>query len=99
MLQLLRFQGDTFVLSQISVHIYSTLFFAGFFSFYCLGVCVLTTGEELWSDGGNELALEGLWIRALCVFDRNVPFFDPTQQPQKVAVTQQKRCLEVPRDV
>lgn len=85
-LQHLRFQGDIFVPRQISVYV-------------CIGVCVPTTGEELRPDGGNELALEGLGVGALGVLDHNVPVFDPTQQPQKVAVTQQVRCLELPSDV
>lgn len=62
-------------------------------------VCVPTAGEELRSDGGNELALQRLGVGALCVLDRNVPLFDPSQQPQEVAVTQQVRCLKLPVDV
>lgn len=66
---------------------------------FCSGVCVPTAGEELRSDGGNELALQRLGVGALCVLDHNVPLFDPSQQPQKVAVTQQVRCLKLPVDV
>lgn len=62
-------------------------------------VCVPTTGEELWPDGGNELTLKRLGIGALGVLDCNVPLFDPAQQPQKVAVAQQVRCLKLPADV
>lgn len=57
---------------------------------------VSTAGEELRSDGGDELALQRLWVGALCVLDRDVPLFDPSQQPQQVTVAQQVRCLELP---
>lgn len=57
---------------------------------------VSTAGEELRSDGSDELALQRLWVGALCVLDRDVPLFDPSQQPQQVTVTQQVRCLELP---
>lgn len=63
------------------------------------GVCVRTAGEELRLDGGNELALQGLGVGALCVLDNNVPLFDPSQQPQEVAVTQQVRRLKLPVNV
>lgn len=63
------------------------------------GVFVPTACEELWPDGGNELALERLGVGALGVLDCNVPLFDPTQQPQKVAVAQQVRCLKLPVNV
>lgn len=62
-------------------------------------MCVVpTAGEELRPDGGYELALERLGVGALGVLDRNGPLFDPTQQPQEVAVTQQVRCLKLPVD-
>lgn len=61
-----------------------------------LNQAVPTTGEELWSDGGNVLALERLGVGALGVLDHNVPLLEPTQQPLKVAVTQQVRCLKLP---
>lgn len=66
---------------------------------FCSGVRVPTAGEELRPDGGNELALERLGVGTLGVLDHNVPLFDPTQQPLKVAVTQQVRCLKLPVDV
>ena len=53
-----------------------------------------TTGEELWADGGNGLALERLGVGALGA--RRVPLAEPTPQPLKVAVTQQVRCLKIP---
>lgn len=49
---------------------------------------VPTTGEELQPDGGDQLALQGLREGALCVLDADVSLFDPSQQPQQVAVTQ-----------
>lgn len=61
-----------------------------------LNQAVPTTGEELWPDGGNVLALERLGVGALGVLDHNVPLLEPTQQPLKVAVTQQVRCLKLP---
>lgn len=63
-----------------------------------LQMCVPTTGEELWLDGGNELPLQRLGEGALGVLDRDAPLFDPTQQPQEVAVTQQVRRLKLPAD-
>lgn len=65
----------------------------------CVCVCVPTTSEELRSDGGNELALERLGEVALGVLDRDAPLFEPTQQPQEVAVAQQVRRLELPVEV
>lgn len=59
-------------------------------------MCVPTAGEELRFDEGNELALQRLRVGALCALDRDVPLFDPPQQPQKVAVTQQVRRLKLP---
>lgn len=59
-------------------------------------VCVPTTGEELRPDGGHELPLKRLWVGAFGVLDCNVLLFDPAQQPQKVAVTQQVRRLKFP---
>lgn len=61
-----------------------------------LNQAVPTTGEELWPDGGNVLALERLGVGALGVLDHNVPLLEPTQQPLKVAVTQQVGCLKLP---
>lgn len=61
-----------------------------------LGVCVCTTGEVFRPEGGHQLPLERLWVRALGVFDSDVSLFDPAQQPQKVAVTQKVRRLKVP---
>lgn len=63
---------------------------------FCL--CVPTAGEELRPDGGNELALERLGEGALGVLDHDVSLFDPTQQPQEVAVTQQVRRLKLSVD-
>lgn len=60
---------------------------------------VPTAGEELRSDGGNELTLQRLRVGALCVLDCDVLLFDPSQQPQKVAVTQQVRRLKLPGNV
>lgn len=57
---------------------------------------VRTTGEELLLDEVDALALERLRVRALGVLDGDVPLFDPAQQPQKVAVTQQVGGLELP---
>lgn len=62
-------------------------------------VCHPTAGEELRADAGNELALQGLRVRALSVLHRDVPRFDPTQKPREAAVAQQVRCLELPVDV
>lgn len=66
---------------------------------FCSGVCVPTAGEELQPDGGNKMALERLGVGALGVLDHDVPLFDPTQQPLKIAVAQQVRCLKLPVDV
>lgn len=66
---------------------------------FCSGVRVPTTGEELWPDGGNDLALERLGVGALGVLDNEVPLFDPTQQPQKVAVAEQVGGLKLPVDI
>lgn len=56
---------------------------------------VRTTGEHARLHGGDQLSLEGLRVGTLGVLHRNVPVFDPAQQPWKAAVTQQVRSLKL----
>lgn len=78
---MITFQSDIFELFRVFVRMNANL------CFYKVQVRVPTTGKELRPDGGNELTLKRLGVGTLGVLDCNVPVFDPTQQPQKVAVT------------
>lgn len=64
---------------------------------FVLGV-IPTAGEELWPEGGYKLTLEGLREGALCALHSDVSLFDPTQEPQQVAVTKQERRLKLSGD-
>ena len=56
---------------------------------------VLTTGEQLRVDWGDEFALQGARVGAFGVLHPYALGFDPAQHPLQVAVAQQVACIKL----